>query len=128
MASKKNNAVQREQLAEINPLAKKFAESLESYIQFYQETYSLSREDAEKQARSGINDRQEMLHRPAEQVSWICLSRVSEADPDAGIELWRAIRSEARDEIESGHRAAKVLSHGFDFGPIDRARFLEVRS
>jgi hypothetical protein len=128
MATNKDNALHRERQAEVNPLARKLAESFESYVRFYQDTYSTSRKQAEKKARAGIRERQGLLKRPAEQVTWMCLSQVSEADPNAGIELWQDIRAEARDEIESGHRAAKVISEGFDFGPLDRARFLEVRS
>jgi hypothetical protein len=44
------------------------------------------------------------------------------------LELWRNVRAYAQDEIESGHRAAGVVSYGIDFGPLDRARFLEARS
>jgi len=124
----KNDALAREKEAEVQPLAIKLAQSLEGYIKFYQDSYGLSRTAAERKARAGIRERQKLMGRPADQVTWICISQVSEADPEAGLQMWEGVRAEARAEIESGHRAAGVISCGMDTGPIDRARFLELRS
>ncbi len=55
------------------------------------------------------------------------MSELNRHDPEGAIELWARVREEARDEIESGHRAAEIVSQGYDFGPLDRAKFLEVR-
>lgn len=110
------------------PLARKFVASFEGFVRFYQETYELSREEAIEQARSGVNTRARILDAPADQVSWIDLGQLGEEDPEASLAVWGRVRDEARDELESGHRAAEVVSKGYDFGPLDRARFLEVRA
>ena len=128
MGTRKDDALAREQTAEIAPLATKLAQSMEGLVEFYQESYKLSRKKAEKKAQAGLRERQRLMRRSPEQVSWMCLSQVADQDAEAGIELWREIREYARDEIESGHRAAGVISRGFDFGPLDRARFLEART
>lgn len=128
MATRRNEALAREQTAEIAPLASKLAQSMEGLVEFYQESYKLSRKKAEKKAQAGLRERQRLLRNPPEHATWMCISQVAEGDPEAGIELWRDIREYARDEIESGHRAAGVISKGFDFGPLDRARFLEARA
>ena len=61
MATNESNAIQRERQAEVNPLATKLAESFESYVRFYQDTYALSRKQAEKKARAGIRERQALV-------------------------------------------------------------------
>lgn len=60
-----------------------------------------------------------------EDVTWNAMSRLEDADPGSFPVLWDRIKQFARDELESGHRAASVAV-GND-SPITRARFLVLR-
>lgn len=114
--------------SEIGPLAKMLAHSYEGYIRFLEDAYNISRAQAKQRAKVGMKLLSKYADDPPDQISWISLAQISEKDSDKAIAVWAAIRQEARDELQSGHRAAAVVSHGFDFGPLDRARFLEVRA
>jgi hypothetical protein len=113
--------------AEMVPLAGKLAKSFTDFVAFYEEAYKLSREDALERARLTVEDRQRIMNAPACTISWMDIGQMTEADPDAGMEVWDKVRHAARMEILSGHRAAGVVSQRFDFGPLAQARFLEVR-
>ena len=115
--------------SETFPLAALLAEQVEGFVRFYQEAYKLSREDAEAKARSNIEfDRRTAINGPPEHVSWITLGRLAEEDPIAYEEAWIRLKLFALHELESGFRAAKAVSLGFDFGPYDRAKFIVMRT
>jgi len=62
---------------------------------------------------------------PPDQVSWLGLSTLIEHDPESGWATWVRIKSEARAELGSGHRAAMAFQ--WDDSPWERARFLAIR-
>jgi hypothetical protein len=69
--------------------------------------------------------RDELVIAPADQISWWRLSELVAQDPEAGYQIWRRIRDEARQELVSGHRAARAIEH--DSRPWERAQFLALR-
>lgn len=63
---------------------------------------------------------------PSEHIGWPSLADVAERDPDKAADVWERIRDDARDELTTGHRAARALE--WQGRPWDRARFLAIRS
>jgi hypothetical protein len=60
-----------------------------------------------------------------EDVTWNAMSRLEDEEPGSFPILWERIKQFAREELESGHRAASVAV-GND-SPLTRARFLVLR-
>ncbi len=54
-------------------------------------------------------DIQYIKRKAARYIDWSDLGRLWNADPRAALDLWKAIRMEARDEFVSGHYAARVF-------------------
>jgi hypothetical protein len=64
------------------------------------------------------------LKGPPEGVSWRGLRLLAERDPEAAARRWEEIKRAARDELRSGHRAARAF---VDNSPWERARLLALR-
>ena len=69
-----------------------------------------------------------LLRDPADAASWYGLEKLYAKSPENAKQVWRLIKDEARQEFESGHRAAKV------FEPVHwlreawrRAQYLGIR-
>ncbi len=79
------------------------------------------------QARTGMSaaEAHEKAVEP-DQVSWHDLSSLGERDPALVQQVWGRLVNQARDELASGHRAARAME-GYDHEPWDRARFLVLR-
>lgn len=71
--------------------------------------------------------RQAVKTAPSTSLGWQDFSMVAEADAEEGALLWERIRREARRDLRSGHLAAQSCEVEYD-RPIQRARFLEIRS
>ena len=68
---------------------------------------------------------QQLLDAPPEAVDWWALNQVAERDPELAQRVWEHLKTLAREELDSGHRAAEptdVLRR-----PWDRARFFAMR-
>lgn len=63
---------------------------------------------------------------PSDAISWNALDAVARHDPDRAVEVWEGIKAEARDELVTGHRAARAIETG-DANCMTRARFLAIR-
>lgn len=63
-----------------------------------------------------------------DRVGWHDLARLAEHDPEAGRDLWLAIKREARHELASGIRAASALESPMPSTnqPWNRARYLAI--
>lgn len=64
---------------------------------------------------------------PPESVSWGDLDILTEVDAEAGEALWGRMRQAAREELDSGWRAARAITGRVDDEAWDRVRFLGVR-
>lgn len=75
------------------------------------ETERLHREAWEQQWEERAEDIDEFVEliksKAAQRISWANIGQVWNASPADAIELWRAIRLEARDEFYSGHYGAR---------------------
>src|SRR5207247_1980906 len=63
---------------------------------------------------------------PSDCVRWDQLNAAWAIDGEAGWSLWERIKEDARRELVSGHRAARVSEKPYA-KPMDRARFLVLR-
>ncbi len=95
---------------------------------------SLSLEEAVKTASNFHDDGtveeqlDKILRMPVESVSWYAMNKLCGSSPETAEALWKLVKEEARNEFESGHRAAEV------FEPVhwlrdawQRARYLAIR-
>ncbi|MBI4321045.1 MAG: hypothetical protein HY675_21350 [Chloroflexi bacterium] len=108
-------------------LAREMASAKVQMLRFYQERDTMTVAEAEVKAagRNDVDWHERTKNAPAQQVDWWGLNALAEADPDAAQAVWGRIAAEARDELESGDRAAKALeSCG---SPWERAQFLVLR-
>jgi hypothetical protein len=113
----------REQLTKANEIesittlaAKSFARLLE-----------LERREgpASMDGRFSYDTLEDALDAAPEDVTWTAMGRLEDAQPGSFAPLWERIKEYARDELESGHRAALVATG--DQQPLSRARFLVLR-
>lgn len=109
-------------------LAWEMTAAYKEYVGFYREQMGKSVEEALALAADPANDAfLDMLRKqPPNQLSWLSLNALAERDPALAGQEWRRLIDAARDEIESGHRAAAAVE-GFAHRPWDRARFLALR-
>lgn len=109
-------------------LAQEAGQAFGQMVQFYVEQYKLTPDEARQKAtESGTGEYAAMLKdRPADQFSWLDLELLGRSEGDAALAKWQAIKQTALRELQTGHRAAKVLeSHGTHLW--DRAQFLAMR-
>lgn len=70
----------------------------------------------------------EILQTPVDTISWWTISTIYERNPALAIQLWKEIKQEARNELESGHRAAGGLEVvDWQRDPWSRAQYLAIR-
>jgi hypothetical protein len=113
---------------EISSLAREMANAYVQMVEWNREEFQRSVEDADRKAR-GHDDRywaRRALEQPPDQVSWSALGALAEHDPDAMQATWERIKAAARDDLESGHRAAHTVE--WTGGPWERAQFLAIRA
>jgi hypothetical protein len=73
-------------------------------------------------------DIQYIKRKAAQYIDWNDLGTLWNANPRAALDLWKAIRMEARDEFVSGHYAARVFETAdYMHKAFDRAQHLAIR-
>jgi hypothetical protein len=97
-------------------------------LQIFQEVYKESLDEARARARGPLPPhlRERLLKAPPEQLSWYELNQLAREDPDGAARRWEAIKQAARDELRTGHGAAKAVEAPSP-NPRERARFLVLR-
>jgi len=72
-------------------------------IKQYEQHFELSRAEALARARQGGPDYvQRLLEAPPDQLSWMDLHTIGEADPGKAREPWEDVKRAALDELRSG--------------------------
>ncbi len=109
-------------------LAREMTAAFKEFVTFYREQMGKSVEEAFALAADPADDDfLDMMHKqPPGQLSWLAFNSLAERDPALARQEWGRLIGMARDELESGHRAAKAVE-GFSHRPWDRARFLALR-
>jgi hypothetical protein len=109
-------------------VAREMASAFAALVKSYAETFDVPQEEAA--ARAGELDparEERILHGPPDQVRWHDLNTLARRDPERARGRWEEIKQAARQELESGHRAAAALGSVVG-GCWQRAQFLAVRN
>lgn len=77
------------------------------------------------EGRHRYDSLEDALNASPEDVTWTAMGRLEDKQPGSFAILWERIKEYARDELESGQRAASVAVG--DHRAISRARFLVLR-
>jgi hypothetical protein len=113
---------------ETEVLAREAGRAFGQLVSYYREHYKLSPEEARNRAYelTESENAEAILNRPAEEVDWLDLDRLARHDPALAEQRWEDAKEAALDELQSGHRAAKVMEAGVS-GCWRRAEFLALR-
>jgi hypothetical protein len=110
------------------PLAREMASAFAALVKTYAEMFDVPREEAAARAGELDPTREErILHSPPDQVQWHDLNTLARRDPELARGRWEEVKQAARQELESGHRAAAALGCAVS-GCWQRAQFLAVRN
>ena len=104
---------------EIAPLAHRLAES-------YWLALKAEAEGRVNGLRHALRDKQQLLNASPASLEWRDLSYTEQLEPGAGFEVYDHIKQAARDELESGDRAAEVIASSMT-RPWIKARYLALR-
>jgi hypothetical protein len=70
----------------------------------------------------------DILRRPVTNITWSSIDALFRRSPEAAKEVWDLIKKEARNEFESGHRAAQVFERAPWHRDVwSRAKYLGIR-
>jgi len=109
-------------------IMREMIEQYQAFVRFYQTRMEKTPEEAHAEATRPADDHmlQRTITAEPDQVSWHDLSSVGERDPALAHQVWSRLVNQARDELASGHRAARAME-GYNHDPWDRAQFLALR-
>jgi hypothetical protein len=110
-------------------LAREVGEAFGRMARSYRELYRLTPEEARRRAAEAppAECLERILSGPPDQVNWFDLDSVAQEDPEKALARWEEVKQAARQEVRSGHRAARALE-GYGGGCWPRAGFLAVRA
>ena len=107
------------------------ANEIESITTLAARSFARVLELEKRQGSAGVEGRhwydslEDALGASPEDVTWTAMARLEEQQPGSFAIIWERIKEYARDELESGQRAASVAVG--DQRAISRARFLVLR-
>lgn len=114
---------------EATPLAQELARVYQTLMRHYRDQCGLPTEDAHVRATAPAQEatQEQLLKKAACEFSWTDLHLLASRDPKLAAREWTRIKLAARDELTSGHRAARVFEDTITGSPWERAQFLAVR-
>jgi hypothetical protein len=113
--------------AELGDLAREMAAAFGEMVGDYRKHCELSPEEAHRRvAENSPESLDRILKAPPDEVSWFDLDTLAQEDESLALKRWAQVKAAARDQVRSGHRAARVVEDAG--GPWERARYLAVRS
>ena len=97
---------------EAGSLAVKLAKARSEMIECYERHQGLSPQEAVARIRELDTDQyaQFVLQKPLRETNWNDMNALAAVDPELSAERWSDMVDEARDELDSGHRAAQSLN------------------
>ncbi len=115
---------------EMESLARELGAAYARRIKFYRNEYNLELAEAQERAEMRHNPefRQRGLTDPPDQVNYNALEDLADQDPAQALAAWQRIKSAARDDLLSGHRAAQAMEVGGMTNAWQRAQFLAIRA
>jgi hypothetical protein len=120
------NAVATQEQMEQKTIARECAADFGRVLDWYRTHFKLTTEQAVARLNGNAEDvAQQILARPPDEIDWHDIDHVGQLDPPKAIELWEEIKTQALEELRSGHRSAKALQPVAN-SPWQRARFLAL--
>jgi hypothetical protein len=114
--------------SEAVPLAQELARAHARLVSQLREQHGLNTPEAARRAERMPSA--EVVERyadgPSEALTWHNLDAITRHNPPLAAEVWERLRTEAREELITGHRAAKIVETA-DANCLNRARFLAIR-
>jgi hypothetical protein len=109
-------------------VAAEVARAFGRLVEGYRQHCGLSPEEARQRACGAPEEQhRRILELPPDQVGWWDLDLLERHDPALALRRWEEVKEAARQEVRSGHRAARALED--DGGTCwGRAQFLAVRA
>ena len=104
---------------EVEPLAHRLADA-------YWRALQAEAEGRVNGLRHAMRDKQQLLDASPASLEWRDLSYAEQLEPGSGFEVYASIKQAARDELESGDRAADVVASSMT-RPWIKARYLALR-
>lgn len=116
------------QTLEVGTLARELAHAYRSSVNYHKKQLGLPTSEAVAQAEAPCSPEyeQSILYGPPDQVHWSSLEDLACKDTDLALQRWEEIKQAALDELQSGHRAARVME-GYNSEAWQRAQFLAIR-
>jgi hypothetical protein len=113
--------------AEVGSLAELMMRAMRDQVAFYQQEFGLSLEEAHAKvsALGTPEDVARIRRTPPAHQSWLELNRLMRIEPEQGMARWDEIKQAARDELQTGHRAAGAVD--WDGSAWTRAQFIAIR-
>jgi hypothetical protein len=126
-----DRAVPREVLPEsleAGSLARELTAAFCSMVEYEKEQLRRKAPEALQKAEESAYPEYEkkILNRPADQVTWFDLEYLGERNPELATQCWQTIKRAALDDLQSGHRASRVME-GYHSDAWMRAQFLALR-
>ncbi len=109
-------------VAEVGSLAREMGRAYRERVEHLRRELGLEQADA--RARDGDAQVAALEQTPPDQLDWWVLGRAAELDPEPARAAWERALAAARDELYSGHRAARAVQA--TGSPWERAQFLAV--
>jgi hypothetical protein len=113
---------------ESDSLATEMAAAYTQQICVYREQLNLTTKEAvdkvDEPPTDGWQDR--VLRCSPDQLSWLDFTKLTKCDPNLASKQWGELKRIARNELKSGHRAAKIVE-GATSSPSVRAGFIALR-
>ena len=110
-------------------IARECATAFGDVLQWYRTHHKMTTDQAIARAREIADSDeivQDILRRPPEVIDWSDIDIVGQRDPAKALELWEEIKTQALEELRSGHRSAAALQPVVN-SPWQRARFMALR-
>ena len=113
---------------ESDSLGMEMATAYDNMVGVYREHLKLTTQEAFDKAdeppADGWQDR--VLKCRSDQLTWMDFAQLTKCDPDLSRKRWDELKQIARNELKSGHRAAKIVE-GATSSPSVRAEFIALR-
>ncbi len=109
-------------VAEVGSLAREMGRAYRERVEHLRKEMSVEKADA--LASDGGAQLAALEQTPPDQLDWWALGRAADLDPERARAAWERALAAARDELYSGHRAARAVEA--TGSPWERAQFLAI--
>jgi hypothetical protein len=117
-----------ERPTEVMPLACEISRAVCRHVDAQVRQFETSPEDSLGELSQPTENRKERaLNCEPSQFTWFDFHALNQTDPDLGLQRWSEVKEAAKQEFQSGHRAAAANEGTLSASAWQRAQFLAVR-